>query len=286
MNNCKSPPKEAESSIRNNFDNMIIMPEPFKILWRPNNYRRRTTFKTTKKSSIGNKPPYPPISCGEFSHTSQSKLTYAKNYHGVTIQLGKEKITAIYSQKLIDGQKEVWLISRPTMPELDQALEKKKEEIRTQMDHALKMFAREFDLKLEGSLTWTRYEDWIKGEEFIDNLPEHLIIHDTYFKKVYKGGIEFKSSGQGESPTASIRNYIKNRAVEDIAPEIATSLDNLRKGIARLNPLESLKSLIWGVQALENPTPQMFALTKALSEDELLEFTNWIIEKFEGEDLG
>lgn len=283
MNNCKSPPKEAGISTRNNLDAMTIMPEPFKILWRPNNYRRQTAYKWLKKSSIGNKPPLSFISCGTLS--KKGVLT-AKNYHGITIQMGKNFIQGIYSQKLIDGQKEVWLIARPTITELERALEEKKEKIRTQIDHAINMFGREFDFKISSPLKWTRYEDWVRGEEFIDNLPEHLIIHDTYFKKVYKGGIEFTNSGKGEPPVTSLRNYIKNRAVEDIAPEIATSLDNLRKGIARLNPLESLKSLVWGLQALENPTPQMFALTKALSEDELLEFTNWLIEEFEGENFG
>ena len=283
MNKHNPPPKKPVSSIGNFSDAMTITPEPFKILWRPNNYRRQTTYKWTKKPSIGNKPPLSSISCGTLS---EKGILTVKDYHGITIQLGKNKIQGIYSQRLIDGQKEVFLIARSTMKELDDAVKEKKGEIRKQIDHAISMFTREFNLKLTGPLKWTRYEDWIKGDEFIDNLPEHLIIHDTYFKKVYKQGVEFVKSGNGEAPVTSIRNYIKNRAVEKIAPEIAQSLDNLKASLSNLKPLENLKALVWGLEALENLTPQMLRLAKAMSEDERLEFTGWLIEKFDGGSFG
>ena len=280
MNKHNTPPKNSRSSIRKNLDAMTIKPEPFKILWRPNNYRRQTEYKWLKKDLHRKPTPLSFISCGTLS--SKGILT-VRDYHGTTIQVGKNKIQGIYSQRLIDGQKEVWLIARPTMPELDEAIKEKAEEIRKQIDHAISMFSREFNLKLLNTPDWTRYEDWIKGDEFIDNLPEHLIIHDTYFKKVYKGGIEFVKSGNGEPPVTSVRNYIQNRAVEQIAPEIAESLDNLRLGLSKIRPLESLKALIWGLQALETPTPQMIALSKAMTESERLEFSAWLIEEFEGE---
>ena len=73
---------------------------------------------------------------------------------------------------------------------------------------------------------WSRYEDFIKGEDYIDKIPREVIIHDTYFKKVYGKGIEFVKADK-EEPTAHLKNYIKNRAVEDLAPEIANSINVL-----------------------------------------------------------
>ncbi|GAH24227.1 unnamed protein product, partial [marine sediment metagenome] len=38
---------------------------------------------------------------------------------------------------------------------------------------------------------------------------------------------EFKNTGYGEEPTIHLKNYIKNRAIENIAPEIANSIDKI-----------------------------------------------------------
>ena len=65
---------------------------------------------------------------------------------------------------------------------------------------------------------WKRHEDEVKRESFIDSLPPDLVIHDTYFKKVYQKGVEFKSP-------VFVKNYIANRAIEDLSPEIAKEIN-------------------------------------------------------------
>ena len=65
---------------------------------------------------------------------------------------------------------------------------------------------------------WVRQEDGIKGDEFLDKIDPKLIIHDTTFKKVYKDKVEFKSPFY-------LKNYINNRAIDMVAPEIVKSLD-------------------------------------------------------------
>ena len=71
---------------------------------------------------------------------------------------------------------------------------------------------------------WIRNEDGIHGEDFLDKIPKDIIIHDTYFKKVYQDHIEFKS------PTF-MKNYISNRAIENIAPEVAKEIHDLNNNM-------------------------------------------------------
>jgi hypothetical protein len=66
----------------------------------------------------------------------------------------------------------------------------------------------------------------MKGEEVIDSIPRETIIHDTVFKKVYPEGVEF-IGGKGIEPGSRMKNYLKNRAVEDIAPELAYAVTSL-----------------------------------------------------------
>ena len=73
----------------------------------------------------------------------------------------------------------------------------------------------------------------IKGEEFIDSLPRDLIIHDTVFKKVYEQGVEFKG-------VPYVKNYIKNRALEDVSPIISDQLMLIDKKIELLNKKQKI----------------------------------------------
>lgn len=194
----------------------------FGFVWRPNNYRRQIEFEPLKNSrslrvQVGQK--------GTIAlHT---KLIFIKDYKEVQLQVGRTKLTATHKQRRGEGGKMHYHVQRDSLHELGDWLTIKKNEIREQLDVALRSFCKEFKLRTHGRRPrWERYEDFVKGEEFIDNLPQQLVIHDTVFKKVYGQGIEFVKDGE-EEPTVRMKNYIKNRALEDVSPEIVDELKAL-----------------------------------------------------------
>ena len=100
------------------------------------------------------------------------------------------------------------------------------------MDNALRIFCKEFNIEVFSLYpVWDRYENFIKGEEYIDSIPTNCIIHDTYFKKVYGDGIELKQTEAKEDPGVHIKHYIKNRIIEDITPEIAQELNKINNSL-------------------------------------------------------
>lgn len=204
-------------------NSMTTTSKPFSILWRPNNYRRQIEVKTKTNSTI-QKIRTTIHLCSYSTHT---KLISCGNYQGITIQYGRNTLTGIWSQPIIDGNKETFFIKADSIEELENRLIKRRDEIKEHIDKALNSFARKFNIDYPLLRPkWSRHEDWIKGDDFIDSLPESCIIHDTVFKKVYGQGIEF-IGGKGDIPATKIKNYIKNRAIEDIAPELAAAMNNM-----------------------------------------------------------
>lgn len=214
---------------------MTPPPKPFSILWRPNNYRRQIKVSPRNESSIQNIK----TALGYSPHP-QNKIISIKNYKGITLQYAKSNITGIFSQNIINGVKEIYLIQANSIDALNERISQKKQDIHSLIDNAVMGFIQAFNIKIEGPLKWSRYEDFVKGEEYIDKLPREVIIHDTYFKKVYGQGIEFMGK---EEPTVHMKNFIKNRAIESIAPEINNELTIVKeyvKGILEVNAGTSL----------------------------------------------
>ncbi len=212
-------PIVPEETISNS---MTTRKDTFSIMWRPNNYRRQIEVKLKDnstmeniKSAIKGTIPNP--------HT---KMISIKNYKpNITIQYGKNTLTGIYSQNIIGGEKEIFLIEANTIDDLEERINQIKAQIQEKIDDALDSFINRFNLRIPlKTPIWSRYEDFIKGDEYIDKIPREVIIHDTYFKNVYDEGLEFKNTKKGEEPTVHMKNYIKNRAIEDIAPGIAEEL--------------------------------------------------------------
>lgn len=218
-------------------NSMTTTSETYKIFWRPNNYRRKIQIKTRDNSTmqkIGNAIGSA-IKKKDFTYNEHTKLVFIKNYNGITIQLGKNTITGIYSQKIIEGKKEIYLIKANSTEDLEERITQIKQEIKEKIDNSLRIFCKEFDAESISTPMWDRYEDFIKGEDFIDKIPVSTIIHDTYFKKVYGQGIEFKQTEDKEDPTVNLKNYIVNQATKRHSPEIAKSIETL--GDALLNKL-------------------------------------------------
>ena len=175
-----------------------------------------------------------------FNYNEHTKIISIKNYKpGITIQYGRSTLTAIYSCPLINGHKQVHLLEGNTIDNINARIDEIKQDIKKRLTDTLTGFSSQFNLSLPFKKpSWVRHENWIKGDEFIDRIPRECIIHDTVGKKVYAEGWEF-TGGKGQEPTAYIKNYIKNRAIEDIAPDLAESFNQL---CLRLDSIEN-KSL-------------------------------------------
>lgn len=209
-------------------NSMTTSKTPHCFIFRPNNYRRQIEVKEKDNSTSirirGAIRKFPM----ELNINEHTKIISIKNYEpNITIQYGKKTLTAIYSCPRINGNKQVYQIERDTTEEIDKRINEIKEDIKKRLDSSLKKFSRQFNLSLPFMKpSWSRHEDFIKGEEFIDQIPRETIIHDTVFKKVYGEGVEF-IGGKKEEPTAHFKTYIKNRAIEDIAPKIAEAITDM-----------------------------------------------------------
>lgn len=227
-NNLKNSSKKPDFPQEASSDSMAIVKIDKKLLFRPNNYRRQIQFlkavdsgyKTTIrkklfklgfKSSIG----------------KRNKLLFVKNFkQNITIQLGKNKLSAIWSQNIIGGSKEIFLIKASSYSEVETRINEIKLNIESLIDSSLKDFLKISNIKYCDKPIWIRHEDFIKGEEFIDSIPKEVLIHDTVMKKVYPEGVEF-IGGKNKEPTVYIKNYLKNRALEDFSPELVDAINNV-----------------------------------------------------------
>jgi hypothetical protein len=206
---------------------------------RPNNYRRLLNIKLIKGEW------YSRILTTPLSKQNpQNHNIDIPNYRnsGISLQVCKEKLIGIYSQVYSNGKKYWYKIERDTDEEINQVIEAKKEEIKDKIDSAMLLFCEEFKLNFRFEKpSWLRSETAIHGDDYIDRIPRELIIHDTIFKKVYKDDLEFKS-GKGEEPIVHLKNYIANRSIERISPEITNELNSLHNAFDRFT-LEALNPL-------------------------------------------
>lgn len=214
---------------------MTITTIPFKrIFWRPNNYRRGLDVLDLRvyKRKIPDSPSAMRATLGifpmEIVKGAHNNLIFLKMDHNITIQLGRVKIVGIWSQAKIGGVKEIYSLEANNVDELDARLDFKKGLIRDKIDKVMFQVARALGcVDPVKSPVWVRHEDFIKGEEFIDSIPEEVIIHDSVFKKVYGRGVEF-FGGKSKEPNVGIKNYIKNRALESFIPQVTGEMAELR----------------------------------------------------------
>lgn len=182
------------------------------FFWRPNNYRRQLTLKKSF-NSIGKTTIVKLLKKEglDVSIASHSGLLFVKCYYGnITIQFGKYKLTAIWSQNRIGGFKETFKVSKEDFS----FVTSKVVEIEKACDKALFSFCEQFCYKVVSEVVWSRHEDFFEGESYVDSIPSEVIIHDPFFKKVYRNGVE-AIGGLGVEPTERMRLYIHNRMKED-----------------------------------------------------------------------
>ena len=254
-------------------NSMTIAKSTFKSWFRFNNYRRQTTVKTKDNSTIQSTIAKlnSTILKENIKFSKHTKLITVLEYRpNITIQYGKTKLTGIWKQNIIDGIKEGYLVERTTINEIQEWVDDKTESIKVKIDKALECFIRECGIKEKYkrlTYIWKRKELEIKGDDFIDGIPKECILHDTVGKKVYEAGFEFNDE-------LYVKNYIKSRAIEDISPEIAKSINDLSTKISSLNPvsdLEFVRQLIQESNTIQDMLDQTRILIpiKRLSQEEL-----------------
>jgi len=201
-----------------------------KVCWRPNNYRRKINLGialSEKRSRIQG--------CYTLvSYAAHSKLITIRDYPRVVLMVGKNYVTGIWCQNIVNGEKETFLIWSDSSEGVRERIAQKVEEIRQAIDAALYDFIDRFGFEVKGELpVWDRYEDWFRDEAYVSRLPRGNIVYDSYFKKVYEHGLEFTQSDKGEAPGEHLSRYVGNRALEDVAPGVAAELARLRLDVMR-----------------------------------------------------
>lgn len=201
-------------------DSMTIAMDPFKFVFRPNNYRLKVPLKEHflfKKIALL-KETYPTIQKLPMENVKATELTKKitiKHFKDTTIELNKTCVIVIFPSK------KSFVVSTDSEKAKDEWIDKKVKDIEVSCMEACESLSKMFNLQPDYSQRiWVRQENEIHGEEFIDGLPKDLIIHDTYFKKVYPKGVEFHD-------TSYVKNYISNRALEKVSPDIVQALNNL-----------------------------------------------------------
>ena len=255
-------------------DSMAIGKKRFSIVWRPNGYRRQMSISGRSDSTAKTT-----IEKFKKVRVTKKNLIFIRDFEEqqIVVQIGSKTISALWSQRVVDGDKEVFHIVRDSLDELDLAIESKKADIEKRCDEVLRVVCQRLGF-VGFAPKWVRYEDWVKGDEVIDSLSPHAIVHDTVFKKVYGEGLEFKQSPRKEEPVVHLKNYVKNRALEDVSPVIARELSELREAFVKCDPL---RFLFWQVKCLDDLfKPEVVSMVQHLKLSERREFELWLFECF------
>jgi len=197
------------------------------FLWQPHNYR--LYFDFSKENFNPKKPSNHTLQKFKsmvaifntaYNYTSlnyDSEHKYEK-FMFCTIRVKKSQIEVTNHSHLKQWRK----ITAESVEEVDQRIDAVMNDLKEHSIKALKYFIQLHGGKSKFKILNERCEHGIHGDDYLDKIPSELIIHDTYIKKPYLEKSEFKS-------TAAIKNYVSNRAVEKIYPEIAFEINKLNQ---------------------------------------------------------
>ena len=214
------------------YNPMRVSRVQIQFLWQPHNYRLYFDFDKTKFNPP--KPDNPTLKKLEvglvgfkYETKNYNSEHHFNNFYGCRIIIKKNMAEVI--NKWYEKQ---WkLIVADNVKDVDKRIEKNIKEMDEQCVDALSKIIRLFGGDSRFKILKRRGEHGIHGDDYLDKIPEDMIIHDTVFKKVYPKKVEFFDP-------ASIKNYVSNRAIENIAPEIAQELTlnrELIKGVVEIN---------------------------------------------------
>lgn len=215
--------------------------ETLSFLWRPNNYRLKIPFVK------GSDPKQETKQLGGlFPVEIREGTTTLKVDEKITLMIHPENVIGIWSLKNKKKEKLWYNVKVDSIDALDEWIDSKVKAIQESLESEFKKLKLSLDYS---KAVWIRHEDGIKGEEFLDGLSSSLVIHDTYFKKVYDNEAEFKAP-------AYVKNFIANRSIEKIAPEIAKELVEIKVMLSSPKINDNLSThpspLTSGLEGLKN----------------------------------
>jgi len=191
-----------------------VQKKEISFLWQPHNYRLYFYFNKTNF--------IPPTSKSIYKTRSKYELkNYGSEHHFYNWKDCKITIKKTMVEVINKSHNKQWrLITANSIPQIKKKIDQVVENLNKQGISALKSIIRRFGGISDCKIIKVRGEHGIHGIDYLDRIPEDMVIHDTIFKKVYKGKVEFYDP-------ANIKNFVSNMALKDIAPEIAESIDNL-----------------------------------------------------------
>ena len=200
--------------------------------WQPHNYRRYYDWKPDNFNPQNQPPTNPPdinqrwygIGNGfRFKPQNHGKEFLFQNFNACNVLVKKNQVMVLNKVH----EKQWTIIEGKTIEEIDNRIDELTKDLAEHCEATLKYFIQNYGGFSNFSLLkgYAVSEDSIKGDSFIDSIPAHMRIHDTFFKKVYPDKPEIYN---GEAPTPSgkarIKQVIHNSVIHDFAPEIAEQM--------------------------------------------------------------
>jgi len=231
------------------------------VLWRPNNYRRRVRVSPKTKELIRRVKSVYGKDCKYYGCNNLLMV----RVRGCSLLFHKSWLECVFSSGTVFR---VW---GENVGELESVILGKVEQIRVVMDEIIRDFCEGFGVGVFGGVEWCRFEDWLKGDKFVDSLPKDCVLHDTYFKKVYAEGVEFKSTKDEKVPGVFLKNFIKNRCLEDKYEDIMSEIKGQRTIIRELMGVnrEFSKNLVLHLSVLKGIDKSFRRFDKLLSQKKL-----------------
>ncbi len=192
-----------------------VQKKEIKFLWQPHNYR--LYFNFDKSTFI------PPTSKTIYkTHSFRYELkNYGSEHHFYDWESCKIAIKKNMVEVINKSHHKQWrLITANSIPQIKDKIDELVTQLNKQGTSALNSLIRRFGGISDLKIIKVRGEHGIHGIDYLDKIPEDMIIHDTIFKKVYNGKVEFYDP-------VNIKNTVSNFALKEFSPEISNSLDNL-----------------------------------------------------------
>lgn len=213
------------------------------VLFRPHNYRLFFDFSPlgfVPPSRNGVIEPVGGVGSGykhivssiEYKAINSGKDHSFTNYYGCRIVVRKKTIEL----NPVKWTEKTHSIKLTTPEDINEQVEHICGELTKHCLDTLKCFVEDFGGSTSFTIINSQEELKISREEKIDLIPRRLKFHADLVKKVYdEQNVEFKD------PLSAV-HYLQNRAIENVAPEIATAINGLAEALQ--HPLTVIKSKI------------------------------------------
>jgi len=257
------------------------------VVWQPHNFRRYYSFDrigfVSKKPSTHTlqemQGVVPNFQCNYFHKTTNSGAEEIyDDFMGCQIRVKRRCVEVVNKWHHKQWRKTLAVSLDAIGPNIDRVLRDMEE----QCLHALRVFITLHGGRSDfGEFRSGTQEIGLEDEEFLRRVDPGCIVHDPVFKKVYGEKFEFKT------PLA-VKNYVHNRALEKLSPEISSRLDALCVSLDLLSrPVrmaDCLARLQGGINSfpVDLLLPENQFLLRELDLSHKLLFSEWLFVRFGG----